>query len=96
MQYTLGELDDWEREYVERVCPKHRRGDLVGKYVKDSRCPAENRVARCEDIVGDPTEPYEYDKHYYRDTNELFSWKPESVAVTCDNASGQFVPGSIS
>jgi hypothetical protein len=92
VEYTLSELDDWYREHVERACPSNRRGELAGKYMKDSRCPAENRVARCEGIVEDPSERYEYDKHHYFDTAEGYSWEPKNVQVTCEQVSGQFVP----
>lgn len=91
-EYELSELDDWYKDYVERACPKNRRGDRVGIYRKDSRCPAEDRVARCEGIIEDPAEQYEYDKHYYAGTADLYTWETRSVQVTCENVSGQFVP----
>ena len=91
VEYTLSELDDWDRSYVERACPKHKRGDIVGKYKKDSPCPSQNRIARCADVAEDPTEPYEYDKHYYVNTAEGYSWDPDDVRVTCAKLSGRYL-----
>ena len=59
---------------------------------KESRCPAENRVARCEGMIEDPAERYEYDKHYYTGTADDFAWEARNVQVTCENVSGHFVP----
>ena len=92
VEYTMSELEDWYRENVERTCSINRRGDLVGTYRKDFRCPAEKRVARCEGMIEDPAEQYEYDKHYYADIADGYSWKPENVQVTCEHVSGHFVP----
>ena len=89
--YDLGEMDDWYVEYVESACPRHRRGDLLGEYKKSSDCPSENRVARCEGIIEDPAERYEYDKHYYAGTADGYSWKPADVQVTCEHVSGRFI-----
>jgi hypothetical protein len=89
--YTLAELDEWDVQYVESACPRNRRGDLSGEYKKNSDCPSENRVARCEGITDDPTEPYEYDKHYYAGTADGYSWKPADVQVTCEIVSGHFI-----
>lgn len=89
--YELSELGDWYVEYVEDACPRNRRGDLTGEYKKSSTCPSENRVARCEGIIEDSSERYEYDKHYYAGTADLFSWKPADVQVTCEQVSGHFV-----
>jgi len=91
-EYTLSELDDWYKDYVERACPQNRRGGLVGVYRKDSRCPAEDRVARCERIIEAPADQYEYDKHYYAGTADLYTWEARNVQVTCENVSGRFVP----
>lgn len=91
VEYTLSELGEWYREHVASACAQNRRGELTGRYVQDSRCPAENRVARCEDIVEDSAERYEYDKHYYVGTADRYSWDPKNVRVTCDNVSGRFV-----
>ena len=92
VEYTLSELDGWYREHVENACPKNRRGELIGEYKKDSRCPAENRVARCEGMIEDPAERYEYDKHYYAGTADGYAWEAENVRVTCENVLGRFVP----
>lgn len=92
LEYTMSELGDWYRENVESTCPINRRAELVGTYRKGFRCPAKNRVARCEDMLEDPAEQYEYDKHYYVDTADGYSWKPENVRVTCEHVSGHFVP----
>ena len=89
--YDLSEMDDWYVEYVVSACPKNRRGDLFGIYKKSSNCPSENRVARCEGITEDPTEPYEYDKHYYAGTADGYSWQPANVQVTCEHVSGHFL-----
>jgi len=92
VEYTLSELDDWYQEFVQRACPRNKRGQLVGIYNKDARCPSVNRVARCEGIIEDPAERYEYDKHYYVGTADNYSWQPGSVQVTCSKVSGHFVP----
>ena len=92
VEYTLSELDDDYRRIVERACPSNRRGNLVGVYRIGTRCPAENRVARCEDMIEDSSERLEYDKHYYRGMAEGFSWEPENVRETCEYMSGHFVP----
>ncbi len=89
-EYTLTELDEWYREYVRSSCSDNRRGDLVGVYKIGTRCPAENRVARCEGMIEDASERYEYDKHYYANTADLYSWDPENVRITCENVSGNF------
>lgn len=89
--YTLADLDDWDAQYVESACPKNLRGDFSGEYKKNSDCPSQNRVARCEGITEDPSEPYEYEKHYYAGTADGYSWKPADVQVTCQNVSGHFV-----
>ncbi len=89
--YDLSEMGDWYVEYVESACPRNRRGDLFGEYRKSSTCPSENRIARCEGIIEDPSERYEYDKHYYAGTADHFSWKPADVQVTCEQVSGHFV-----
>jgi len=89
--YDLSEMDDWYVEYVESACPRNRRSDLFGEYKKSSNCPSENRVARCEGIVEDPAERYEYDKHYYAGTADGYSWKPADVQVTCEQISGRFI-----
>jgi hypothetical protein len=91
VEYTLTELDDWYREYVESACPKNRRGQLIGAYKKDVPCPSENRVARCEGMIEDPAERYEYDKHYYAGTADGYSWQSTSVQVTCEQVSGHFI-----
>ena len=90
--YTLTEMDDRYLEYVESNCPRNRRGDLFGEYKKSSGCPSENRVARCEGIIENPAERYEYDKHYYAGTADGYSWKPADVQVTCEQVSGHFIP----
>jgi hypothetical protein len=90
--YDLSEMDDWYVEYVKSGCPRNRRGNLFGEYKKSSNCPSENRVARCEGIIEDPTERYEYDKHYYAGTADGYSWKPADVQVTCEKVSGHFIP----
>ncbi len=92
VEYTLSELDDWYVEYVESACPRNRQGDLFGEYKKSSNCPSENRVARCEGMIEDPAEHYEYDKHYYAGTADGYSWKPADVQVTCEQVSGHFIP----
>ena len=92
VEYTLSELDDWYREYVASACPNNRRGEIVGTYRQDFRCPAENRVARCEDMIENLAERYEYDKHYYVDNADGYSWEAENVRVTCEHVSGRFVP----
>lgn len=92
MEYTLSELDDWYREFVQSACPKNRRGLLAGTYKENARCPSESRVARCEDMIEDPAERYEYDKHYYAGTADGYSWQPANVQVTCKQLSGHFVP----
>ena len=92
VEYKLTELDDWYREFAESACPRNRRGQLVGTYKKDARCPSENRVARCEGMIEDPAEHYEYDKHYYAGTADGYSWKPADVQVTCEQVSGHFIP----
>ncbi len=92
VEYTLSELDDWYLEYVESTCAKNMRGQLIGTYKKSARCPSENRVARCEGMIEDPAERYEYDKHYYTGTADGFSWKPRDVQVTCEHVSGHFIP----
>lgn len=92
VEYTLSELDDDYRIIVERACPSNRRGNLVAEYRLNTRCPAENRVARCGDMVEDPSERYEYDKHYYWGTAAGFSWEPDNVRATCEHLSGHFVP----
>ena len=92
VEYNLSELDDDFREIVERACPNNRRGNLVAEYLLNTRCPAENRVARCKDMVEDPAERYEYDKHYYQGTAAGYSWQPDNVRVTCEHFSGHFVP----
>ena len=92
VEYTLSELDDEYRKIVERACPSNRRGNLVGVYRIGARCPAENRVARCEDMIEEPSERFEYDKHYYRGMADGFSWEPENVRATCERLSGHFVP----
>ena len=91
-EYELSELDDWYREYVESACPSNRRGDLVGVYRKETRCPTEGRVARCEGMIEDPAERYEYDKHYYAGTADGYDWEASNVRVTCEGVSGHFVP----
>ena len=88
----MSELDEWYRENLARNCSVNRRGNLTGMYRQNLRCPKENRVARCEDIVEDPTERYEYDKHYYTGTADRYSWERHNVRVTCDHVSGHFVP----
>ena len=90
--YDLSEMGDWYVEYVESTCARNRRGDLIGEYKKSSICPSEYRVARCEGIIEDPAERYEYDKHYYAGTADDYSWKPADVQVTCEQVSGHFVP----
>jgi hypothetical protein len=90
LEYTLTELDDWYLEFVESACPLNRRGQLIGEYKKNVRCPSENRVARCEGMIEDPAERYQYDKHYYVDTAGGYSWQPADVQVTCERVSGQF------
>ena len=90
--YDLSEMDKWYVEYVERACPKNRRGDFFGEYKKSSNCPSENRVARCKGIIEDPAERYKYDKHYYAGTADGYSWKPADVQVTCEQVSGHFIP----
>jgi len=92
VEYTLTELDDWYQEHVESACPRNRRGQLIGTYKKNVRCPSENRVARCEGMIEDPAERYEYDKHYYVGTADGYSWRPTDVQVTCDEISGHFLP----
>lgn len=92
VEYTLSELDDDYRRIVERACPSNRRGDLVGVYRISTPCPAENRITRCEDMIEDPSERFEYDKHYYRGMADGFSWEPENVRATCEQISGLFVP----
>ena len=91
VEYTLSELDDWYLEYVETACPSNRRDKLIGTYEKDARCPSENRVARCEGMIEDPAERYEYDKHYYVGTANGYSWQPKNVQVTCEQVSGHFL-----
>lgn len=88
----MSELGDWYRENVARICPLNTRGSLTGTYRRDYRCPAENRVARCEGMIDDPEGPYKYDKHYYTGTADGFSWQAENVQVTCEQVSGRFVP----
>ena len=92
VEYTMNELDDWYRENLVRICPTNSRGDLVGIYRVGFRCPAKDRVARCEGMIENPAERYEYDKHYYAGTADGFSWGPENVRVTCEQQSGNFVP----
>ncbi len=92
VEYSLSELGDWYRDHVEHACLKNRRGELFGVYRKDSHCPAEDRVARCEGMIEDPAERYEYDKHYYTGTAEGYAWETTNVKVTCENVSGRFVP----
>jgi hypothetical protein len=92
LEYTLSELDDWYLEFVQKSCPRYKRGQLIGIYKKNARCPSENRVARCEGIIEDPAERYEYDKHYYVGTADNYSWQPNNVQVSCKNVSGHFVP----
>ena len=90
--YDLSELDDWYVEYVESACPRNRLGNLYGEYKKSSNCPSEKRVARCEGIIDDhPAERYEYDKHYYAGTEDLYSWPSANVQVTCEHVSGRFI-----
>ena len=91
VEYTLSELDDWYLEYVESACPSNRRGQLIGTYKKDARCPSQNRVARCERMIEDPAQRYEYDKHYYVGTADGYSWQPKNVQVTCEQISGHFL-----
>ncbi len=88
--YDLSEMDEWYVDYVESACPRNRRGDLRGEYKTNSNCPSENRVARCEGIIEDPAERYEYDRHYYAGTADGFSWRPEDVQVSCKQVSGHF------
>ena len=90
LEYDLSEMGDWSVEYVESACPRNRRGDLLGEYKKNSICPSENRIARCEGIIEDHYERYEYDKHYYAGTADRFSWKSADVQVTCEHVSGHF------
>lgn len=90
--YDLSKLDDWYAGYVEKTCADNRRGDFAGVYVKKSSCPSENRVARCDSIVEDSAEHYEYDKHYYEGTADGFSWKRGDIQVSCNSMSGRFVP----
>jgi hypothetical protein len=59
LEYTMSELNEWYRENLARTCSVNRRGNLTGIYRQNLRCPKEHRVARCEDIVEDPTEEYE-------------------------------------
>ena len=92
VEYTLSELDDGYRAHVESACPDNRRGNVAGTYLKESRCPTENRVARCEGIIEDSTERYEYDKHYYTNTADGYSWEAKNVQVTCKQVSGHFIP----
>ena len=91
VEYSLNELDDWYLQYVEKACPKNRRERIVGKYKKDTSCPSANRVASCEGIIEDASEKYEYDKHYYVNTAENYSWKSANVQVTCKKVSGRFI-----
>ena len=91
-EYTLSELGEWYREYVESACLSNRRGDIAASYQKGVACPAENRVARCLDFVEDPDERYEYDKHYYAGTAEGFDWEASNVRSTCEHVSGLFMP----
>ena len=91
VEYTLSELGDGYREHVASACASNRRGELSGRYVQNSRCPAANRVARCEDIVEDPSEAFEYDKHYYVGTADRYAWEASSVQATCEQVSGRFV-----
>jgi hypothetical protein len=92
VEYTLSELDDWYLKYVESACPKNKRGRFVGKYKKGYPCPSEGRVARCENIIEEPGERYEYDTHYYVDTAEGYSWEATNIQVTCKKVSGRYVP----
>ena len=92
VEYTLSELDEWYSEYVVTACPRNRRHQLVGKYQKDTPCPLQGRVARCEGIVEQPGERYEYDKHYYGNTAEGYPWDAANIQVTCNKVSGRYVP----
>lgn len=89
-EYTLNELDEQYRGYVRSACSENRRGNSVGVYRIDTRCPAEDRVARCEGMIEDASERYLYDKHYYANTADLYSWDPENVRQTCESISGEF------
>ena len=91
VEYDLSEMDDWYVEYVESACPRNRLGNLFGEYKKSSNCPSEKRVARCEGIIEDTAERYEYDKHYYAGTADLYPWRPADVQVTCERVSGRFI-----
>ena len=43
-----------------------------------------------EDMIEDPSERYEYDKHYYTNAADLYSWDTENVRITCESISGTF------
>lgn len=91
LQYSVNHFSDWYKEYVKDSCPKYRRDTYGGVYVEKAKCPSENRVARCLNIIEDESEKYIYDKHYYTGVSEGFDWKPANIKETCENINGRFV-----